>query len=280
MSETIAIEIAEAPDFIGTLDAISAALHINDLRSLEDVPPPGTPWPSGIWHLFRHDVSTRTTEITCGGGEFAIRIFSMASREDVALAVALAEYVALHAGVAEVSSEQRGTMPPSELAGYYTADWADGQIESGHHAVSALVRDGKGPMEIPGPNRSFFVGPRVLLQLGPVAPEQKLLEAIRRVQWIPIRTAGRFTAHAKTDNREIRLAMWLGDEVVFPGVEFAGVSDPNAEKREVFLIPSSRIAELAGERWTPIDEKQGILADFGDDWPAVVAAARKFEVTP
>ena len=57
--------------------------------------------------------------------------------------------------------------------------------------------------------------------------------------------------------REIKLAMWLGDEVVFPGVEFAGVSDPNAEKREVFMIPSSRIAELAGERWTPIDEEQG-----------------------
>ena len=42
----------------------------------------------------------------------------------------------------------------------------------------------------------------------------------------------------------------------------------------------SRIAELAGERWTPIDEQQGILADFGDDWPAIVAAARRFEVTP
>jgi hypothetical protein len=207
-------------------------------------------------------------------------MFSMASREDVALAVALAEYVAVHAGVREVSSEQRGMIPPSELANYYTAGWADGQIESGHRVVAAMVRDGKGPMEIPGPNRSFIVGPRVLLQLGPVAPEQKLLEAIRHVQWIPIRTAGRFTANAKTDNREIKLAMWLGDEVVFPGVEFAGVSDPNAEQRGVFLIPASRIAELAGDRWTPIDEKQGILADFGDDWPAVVAAARKFEVTP
>ena len=276
MSETIAIAIDEAPDVVGTLDAVSAALHINDLRSLEDVPPPSTPWPDGIRHLFRHDLSTRTTEITCGGGEFAIRMFSMASREDVALA----EVVAAHAGVTEVSSEQRGTLSPGELAGYYTADWADRQIESGHRVVSALVRDGKGPMEIPGPNRSFIVGPRVLLQLGPEAPAQKLLEAIRRVQWIPIRTAGQFSAHAKTDNREIKLAMWLGDEVVFPGVEYAGISDPNAEKREVFMIPSSRIPELAGERWTPIDEKQGILAEFGDDWPAVVAAAKKFEVRP
>lgn len=280
MSETIAITIAEAPDVIGTLEAISAALHINDLRSLEDVPPPGTPWQDGLRHLFRHDVSTRTTEITCGGGEFAIRMFSMASREDVALALALAEYVAEHAGVTEVSSEQRGKIPPSELANYYTSDWADGQIESGHRVVAAMVRDGKGPMEIPGPNRSFIIGPRVLLQLGPDAPAQKLLEAIRHVQWIPIRTAGQFVAHAKTDNREIKLAMWLGDEVVFPGVEFAGISDPNAEKREVFMIPSSRIAQLAGDRWTPIDEKQGILADFGDDWPDIVVAARRFEVTP
>jgi hypothetical protein len=279
MSETITIAVDETdpPDFMATLDAISRALHINDLRSLEDVPPPGTPWPDGIRHLFRHDVSTRTTEITCGGGEFAIRMFSLASREDVALAVALAEYVAEHTGASVVTSEQGGELPPDELETFYSTAWADKQIESGHAMVSALIRDGKGPIEIPGPNRSFCVGPRVLLQLGGA---QAMVEAIRRVQWIPIRTAAQFGANAKTDNREIKLAIWIGEEVVFPNVEFAGISDPSASERTVFMIPASRIPELAGERWTPIDEKQGILAEFGDDWPAVVAAARRFEVTP
>ena len=259
------------------MDAISRALHINDLRSLEDVPPPGTPWPDGIRHLFRHDISTRTTEITCGGGEFAVRMFSLASREDVELAVALAEYVAEHTGASVVSSEQGGEMPPDELETFYSTAWVDKQIESGFRVVSSLIRDGKGPIEIPGPNRSFCCGPRVLLQLG---GGDAMVEAIRRVQWIPIRTAAQFTANAKTDNREIKLAIWLGEEVVFPNVEFAGISDPLAEQRSVFMIPASRIPELAGERWTPIDEKQGIVAELGDDWPAVVAAARRFEVTP
>ena len=282
MSETIAIALSDtgAPDFLATLDAISEALHIGDLRCSEDVPPPGTPWPRGIWHLFREGVSTRTTEITVDEAEFAIRMFSMASPEDVALAVALAEYVAEHAGVERVDSEQAGAITPDQIATYYSADWADKQLVSGHGVLSAIVRERKETIEIPGPHRSFCLGPRVLLQLGPDKPHLRLLEAIRRVQWIPVRTAGTFLATAKSDQREIKLAVWLGEEVVFPAVDFAGISaDPHADKPEVFLIPASRVPELAGERWTPIDERQGLLEDFGNDWPALVAAARAFETT-
>jgi hypothetical protein len=280
VSETIAIAIAEPPDFIGTLDAISEALHLNDLRSLEDVPEPGTPWPSGIRHLFREGVSTRTTEITYDGSELAIRIFSMASAEDVELAVALAEYMAEHAGTAEVESESGGTLVAGELASFYSADWALRKVESGYRVLSALVRDGKGPIEVPGPNRTFCFGPRVMLQLGPEQPHLRLLEAIRRVQWIPVRTAATFVATAKSDQREIKLAMWLGEEVFFPIVDYAGIAaDPTADKPEVFLIPYARVAELAGDRWTPVDEKQGLLADCSDDWPELVAAARVYETT-
>jgi len=277
VSETIAIAITTVPDFIGTLDAISAALHVNDLRSLEDVPAPGTPWPDGIRHLYRYGVSTRTTEITCSDGEFAIRMFSMASREDVALAVALAEYVAEHAGAATVSSELGGDLPPTELAAFYSPEWADRMIESGYAVLSEMVRRGEGPMQVPGPRRSFFVGPRVLLQLPPERPEQRLLDAIRHVQWIPIRTAGTFEAKSATSDKDIRLAMWLGEEVVFPGVEYACIG---LDGTNVFLIPASRVAELAGERWTPIDEVQGIVGDCGDDWPAIVEAARKYATKP
>lgn len=280
MSETIAIKLADtgAPDFLATLDTISEALHIGDLKCSEDVPGPGTPWPHGIWHLFREGVSTRTTEITVDEAEFAIRIFSMASHEDVALAVALAEYVAEHAGAERVESEQAGELTPDEMTAYYTADWAEKQLVSGHGVLSALVRDRKETIEIPGPHRSFCLGPRVLLQLGPEKPHLRLLEAIRRVQWIPVRTAGTFLATAKSDQREIKLAVWLGEEVVFPAVDFAGISaDPHAERPEVFLIPAARVPELAGERWTPIDERQGLIDDFGNDWSALVEAARKFE---
>ncbi len=281
MSETIAIEVETLPEFIGTLDAISAALHINDLRSLEDVLPPGEPWPDGIRHLFREDLSTRTTEITCGGGEFTVRMFSMASPEDIELAIALVTYVAEHAGVAEVASESRGRIAVDELANVYDAAWVETQLRSGHGAIAMLVREDNGPIEVPGPNRSFVAGARVLLQLGTDKPHLQLLEAIRRVQWIPIRTGSVFTARAKSDNREIKLAMWLGEEVVFPNVEFCGIAtDPGADKPVVFMIPAARVPELAGERWTAIDERQGILADFGGDWPALVEAARAFEMTP
>jgi hypothetical protein len=282
VSETIAIKLSDtgAPEFLATLDAISEALHIGDLRCTEDVPGPGTPWPHGIWHLFREGVSTRTTEITVDKSEFAIRMFSMASHEDVALAIALAEYVAEHAGAARVDSEQAGELTPDEMTAYYTAEWVDKQLVSGHGVLSALVRDRKETIEIPGPHRSFCLGPRVLLQLGPDKPHLRLLEAIRRVQWIPVRTAGTFLATAKSDQREIKLAVWLGEEVVFPAVDYAGISaDPTVEKPEVFLIPAARVPELAGERWTPIDERQGLIEDFGNEWPALVAAARAYETT-
>ena len=278
MSETIAIAIGDRPDVIGALDAISSALHVRDLRSLEDVPEPGTPWPLGVRHLFRDGVSTRTTEITCEPGRFSIRIFSMATPEDVALAVALAEYIADDAGVTEIDSESGSLLAVDELPRFYDADWALGRIESGYRVLSALVRDGKGPVEVPGPNRTFCVGPRVLLQLGPEQPHLRLLEQMRRVQWIPVRTAATFVATAKSDHREIKLAMWLGEEVFFPSVDYAGIAaDPTAQRPEVFLIPYARVAELAGDRWTPVDERQGLLADCTSDWPELVTAARRFE---
>jgi hypothetical protein len=282
VSESIAVELgAHAPDFVATLDAISAALHINDLRSLEDVPPPGEPWPEGIRHLFREDVSTRTTEITSSGGVLTVRMFSMASPEDIELAIAVVEYIAEHAGVAVVESESRGTLAVNELANVYDATWIETQLISGHGALGTLVREGKGPIELPGPNRSFVIGARVLLQLGPDKPHRRLLEAIRHVQWIPIRSGSIFTAQAKSDHRQITIAMWLGEEVVFPDVEFCGIAvDPDADKPTVFLIPAARVPELAGERWTAIDERQGILAEVGGDWAAVVEAARRFQVTP
>jgi len=282
MSETIAIEVGnQVPDFVATLDAISAALHLNDLRSLEDVPPPGEPWPGGVRHLFREEVSTRTTEITSSGGELTVRMFSLASPEDVELAIAVVTYIAEHAGVSEVASESRGAIAVSELANVYDATWIDNQLRSGHGALGTLVREGKGPIEMPGPNRSFVVGARVLLQLGTDKPHVQLLEAIRRVQWIPIRSGSVFTAQAKSDQREIKIAMWLGEELVFPYVEFCGIAiDPGADKPAVFMIPAARVPELAGDRWTAIDERQGIIADVGGEWAAIVEAARKFEVTP
>ena len=109
MSETIAIALSEtgAPEFLATLDAISQALHISDLRCSEDVPGPGTPWPPGIWHLFREGVSTRTTEITVDETEFAVRIFSMASHEDVRLP-AIRHLDRLHAAIAGIERDVLG----------------------------------------------------------------------------------------------------------------------------------------------------------------------------
>jgi hypothetical protein len=268
VSTTIEVAIRAAPPYAAALATLGP-----DVRCLE-AEPDGAAWPDGIRHLYRDQISTRTTEVTCSAGQFAIRCFSLAAREDIALALALAQHVAAHAGVATVDAEGFGAVAPGELGAVYDAAWCDAQVESGLRVLAALIADGRGPMQVPGPRRSFYIGERVLAELA--GDPSALLAAIRRVQWHPAHTAGSFVARAKTDGREITLATWLGDEqIVFPGVEYALLRDGES----VFLIPAAQVPVLAGARWHPLDERQGVIDAFGAAWPALVAAARTYETT-
>lgn len=265
MSTTISIAIRQPPPF---------TLVLPDVRCLEAAPDAGAPWPHGIWHLYRDGVSTRTTEITCSEDEFSIRIFSLASIEDVALAVALAQHVAESAGVHEVDAEPFGPTAIADLPARYDPAFAESQAESGLHALTALIADGRGPMAVPGPRRSVHIGPRMIGELG--GDHRALWAAIRRIQWLPVRTAGEYVTRSVAD-REIKLAIWLGEEVVFPAVDYAAVS----LAPEVFLIAAARVPELAGARWQPLDERQGVLAAFdADAWRELVDRARPFATKP
>lgn len=64
-------------------------------------------------------------------------------------------------------------------------------------------------------------------------------------------------------------------EELLPSVPYAAVSmEREGPARDVVLIDSSHVPGLAGGRWSYLDERH--LRDFGDDWPAVVDAARAF----
>jgi hypothetical protein len=265
MSSTISIAIRQPPPF---------TLVLPDVRCLEAAPDAGAPWPHGIWHLYRDGVSTRTTEITCSEDEFAIRIFSLASIEDVALAAALAQQIATACDVPEVDAEPFGPTTVAQLPERCDAAWAESQAESGLRVLGALITGGRGPMEVPGPRRAVCIGPRMIAELG--GDHVALWAAMRRIQWLPVRTAGEYVTRSSA-NREIKLAIWLGEEIVFPAVDFAAVS----LAAEVLLIPAERVAELAGARWQPLDERQGVIAAFdADDWRALVERARPFATKP
>lgn len=220
-------------------------------------------------HRFHLDGrSTRSTEVTVAE-TFDVRVFSLAAPEDVELAVRIAECAASIMNLREADAELEGVVPVAQLRDVYDETWAVGQAQSGVRVIRALINDGRGPIQVPGPVRSLCVGPRVLAQVAGEDEHVRMWDAMRAVQWLRVRTAGVFVAGEK----ETKLAVWLGDEVVFPPVAYAAVS----REGEVVLVEAARVPELAGTRWRQLDEVQGHIAAFPEEeWPAVVEAARAF----
>ena len=168
-------------------------------------------------------------------------------------------------------ASRRCTITPDELAAYYSADWAEKQLISGHGVLSAIVRRGKEPIEIPGPHRSFYVGPRVLLQLAPEQPRPALARSDPSRAVDPDAHRGDVRRpRSRMTARPIKLAVWLGEEVVFPAVDYAGISAIRTRQAEVFLIPAARVPSSrasAGRRSTSARASRTTSAA---DWPAIV----------
>ncbi len=271
MSTTISLACG-APVLEDLVDAIA----IDDLR----IDAGGAGLVPGVYRFHREGVSTRFTEVTVAEASVEVRMFSMASPEDVAFAMRIVSEVAALGGLTEADAEMMGVTPISTILAHHDAAWADHQAQSGVRVLRSMIEDGRGPMEIPGPRRGYFVGPRVLAELDASGPPEtahlRMLASIRHVQWLPVRTAGTFLSKSE-DDKEVKLAVWLGEEVVFPSVPYAAVSvEHEGGARDVVLIDSSHVPGLAGDRWSYLDERQGHLRDFGDDWAAVVEAARAF----
>lgn len=271
MSTRITLECA-APLLEDLIDAIA----VDDLR----IDASGAGLIPGIYRFHREGVSTRFTEVTVAEASVKVRLFSMASPEDVAVAMRIVAEIAALGGLAKADAEMMGVVPIADIVAYHDLVWADHQAQSGLRVLRSMIEDGRGPMEISGPRRGYFVGPRVLAELDAGGPPEtahvRIQSAIRHAQWLPVRTAGTF-ASQREDGTETKLAVWLGEEVVFPAVPYAAVSvEHEGGARDVVLIDSSHVPGLAGDRWSYIDERQGHLRDFGEDWPAIVDAARAF----
>ena len=245
------------------LDDLIAALALADLRVEHNE--------TGIHRFHLDGRSTRVTEVTIAE-TFDVRMFSLAAPEDVELAVRIAECAASILGVREADAELVGTLPIGDLRAEYDADWAESQARSGVQVMRAMIDQGRGPLQVPGPVRAFCIGPRVLAEVTGEDEHTRMLAKIRAVQWLRVRTAGVFVA----GEDETKLAVWLGEEVVFPPVAYAAVS----REKEVVLVKAEQVAALAGSHWRPLDEVQGHIAAFAEPaWAAVMAAARPLSTT-
>jgi hypothetical protein len=279
VSYALTVAAAAPPSWRALRDAIA----LPDLRVVGDEPATDA-WPANGLGLCRAGKSTRTTEVDWKEkeGKLEVVIRALASPDDCDLALRVTEAAARLAGAAIVDAYYFGDVDVGELRRYHTAEWMREQADSATRAMATLIRDKGGPLAMPGPNRSCYIGARLLAELEAAGPPEALsdrvLETLRRVQWdVPagFRDAGVFVSGGPDNGhkRETHFAVWLPDQnLVIPLVDYVAL---RVAEGEVFMVPFAAVAELAGPFGTLLDECQLLVrAVGGDDWTALIARAR------
>ncbi len=272
--------------------ALRDAIALDDVRTRPDEPSSDGSWPARGLNLCRVGRSTRTTEVGWNGGKLTIAIRALPSPDDCDLALRVAEAAARLAGATTIEADYFGAVEIAELRRLHTADWMHEQAVSGTRILATLIREGRGPMSMPGPNRACFIGERLLAELEAAGPpdglSDRVVATMRRVQWdVPagFRDAGVFVSGGARDGdgpgreRETHFAIWLPDEnLILPRVDYVAL---RVAEGEIVMVPFAAVAGLAGTHATLLDECQLLVrAIAADDWKAIVARARPLAKSP
>jgi len=264
--------------------ALREAVALPDLRLVDE--PSDEAWPAAGLQVFREGVSTRATEVGWQEGALTIVIQTFASPDDCNLGLRLADAAAGllgdgNGGGAVIGTDYFGDVTRAELGRLHGADWMHEQAASAVDAMAGLIRERNGPVAIPGPKRSCYVGPRLLAELEAAGPPpalpDRVLALMRRVQWeLPagFRDAGVFASRGDgAQGRETHFAIWLAEQdLVIPYVDYVAL---RASQGEVVMVPFAALPALAGDHATLVDECQlAIRAVPAEAWPALVTRAR------
>ena len=277
MSYDLAVATLAAPSW----DALRNGVALPDLRILPAEPPDQASPERGL-RLCRVGRSTRTTEVDWQAGRLRIVIHALASPDDCDLALRVAEVAARLVGAPTIEADSFGAVEVGELRRLHTADWMHEQADSGARVLARLIRDGKGPTQMPGPNRSCFVGERLLAELEADRPTPSPIGCWRSCTACSgtCRTAGVFVSDGDDGhNHQTHFAVWLpGENLVFPRVDYVALQ---VAEGEIVLVPSAAVATLAGPHGTWLDECQVLVRAIGaDDWPTLIARARPLAASP
>jgi len=289
VSYDLSVPMAAAPGWRALCDAIG----LDDLRT-RPAELSGDDWPANGLGLCRAGRSVRTTELHWKDGKLTVVVRALPSADDCDLALRAVEAAARLAGATTIAADYFGDIEIGELRRLHTADWMHEQAVSGTRILAELIRDGRGPMAMPGPNRSCYVGTRLLAELEaagpPAALSDRVVALMRRVQWeVPaeFRDAGVFVSGggaggnggAPGRERETRFAIWIHDEnLVLPRVDYVAL---RVTEGEIVMVPFDAVAGLAGAHATLLDECQLLARAISDgDWKAIVARARPLAKSP
>ena len=260
---------------------LASADDHDDLRLAEELV---DPWPEGFaFHVHRDQRSTRGVELCWESDQLQVRLLTLASPEDWELAFRLLEEAA--GGQGRVRTEDGQESEVSELRERFGLLCAETNAGGAAFLVARIEAE-QTHLTLPGPIRSFCIGPRVLEELTSAGPPdeltERLLERIREVQYSPEAerhyTASVLQASGEDELRFTLAAFGPGVRYLLPEVQFVAlVSD---EDRELFLDYDALLLLLTG--WCRyLDERQVFVEALeGANWSAFLEWARRCALDP
>ena len=278
MSFSFSIAAARPPVFERLHDAL-----VQDLgEAVMWESTPEEPWPEDFYcHSYLWGISTRAVEMSWLGDSFQVRIMTCSCRQDYELGLRAVELVAEWSD-ASIEPESGMIMTASQLRTEFGDEWVASMVDSGATVIPRMLESGTvaGPLTLPGPERDFVIGERVLAELaGPKETfADRLFAKIREVRYFD--PAGDYFRANRVeltpdDGDPVTFAVW-GPEVryVLPDVKLIAVP-----VQPTIFIPLDVVPELAGEACRRLDERQLVLEALeGERWDALVEAARSHAV--
>ncbi len=278
MSLEFAVLASKRPVYRDVIRAVA----VSGLVCAEDVGADEA-WPDESLHFHRHGVSCREIGIGYAEGAFRIGVPAFAAAEDFDLAIRFAESFAEQCD-SVIETEEGETLSPGRARDTLNDEWIRERIEAWTEKLFAMVRREQGCYQIPGPVRSFYIGPRVSSELTEGAPAEelsgRLAEAIRRVQYAYEDTHFAVSVMAlrvKGTDGEVTASAW-GEGVahLFAPVDFLVVGGDRS-----LFVPYESLPEVAGDRLSWLDERQALVeAAEGEDWKGILQRAERHAAPP
>ncbi|MCA9589817.1 MAG: hypothetical protein KC657_31150 [Myxococcales bacterium] len=242
-------------------------------------------WPLGEpFHFLMRGRSAREVEVGFEEeGAFHVRILTCAARVDYELAMAFIDAIAkLTKGT--IHPEDGDGVPWNERERAFGSEWIDKMVEWGPKMVADIVEREGNMLSLRGPNRVFHFGRRLLAELRKSGDHhvfsERLLEMSVRLQWLegtfeqpkPVLTLPRSRRDPAAGFTSIE---WRPETRCFlPGGDYLAL-----DAAEKMFVPYAKGPELAGDKWTYLDEVQAIVEPLSlVEWAAMLKNASKHRV--
>lgn len=276
MSFSFYVDAPAPPSFSALVDA----LREPSWACIEDAPPDDRFPPGYCFHPYLRGRSARGIELCHDEGRFQVRVLTCSSRADYELALHVVRTTA-HLSGGLVQPERAEPMPLDRIEAEYGDAWIDERVRSGPDAILAMVERNGQTFTLSGARRDVHVGPRFAAELrsrpGDMTAGEQLIAAMIRIQyvdeeaWYPA-NAFRVTPKGKGEDESFTMAVWAPDVAyLMPSVQLFALPTDDGE----ILVPFEAGPELAGERWTFLDERTALVEAIPQrEWEAFVAKAR------